>query len=212
MFVKQILTWVWQNRVKSLIGATLLSGATYTGIKYVSPDPAPAPDPYPTYRLTVEACDIQQGQQSLLDTLWMKLMICNDNGRNALERPKVKIDSASIKVCNNDSVQFRVAREKNAAGRLTPMDSLIYRDVRSNKCELANTADPRFKSVRFCAKLITSNVKTDSLCLYFMAKVWHSLNTKPDTLRTHVRVPVSYQISRSETPALALAAKRATPH
>jgi len=210
MFVKQILTWVLQNRVKTLIGATLLSGATYTGIKYGLPDSAP--DLYPTYRLTVEACDVQQGRQNLLDTLWMKLAICNDNSRNTLERPKVKIDSASIKVCNIDSVQFCVAREKNAAGRLTPMDSLVYRDVRGNRCESANTADPRFKSVRFCAKLLAPNVKTDSLCIYFMAKVWHSLNTKPDTLRNHVRVPVSYQISSSEMPALVFAAKRATPH
>jgi hypothetical protein len=207
MLFSNILNWVLQNRWKTLIGTALVSGATYMSVESGLFDPTV--NGYPKYHIRMDACAIQCDGRNLLDTLSIKLAICNDNPSNTLVRPTIKIDSAQVKLCNVDSMKFRVARLRNALGRAVAMDSLFYADVKSSKCELPNGSDPRLKQFEFCAPLMPrqQNAKTDSLCVHFTAKVYHSLNSKPDQWLMNIRVPVPlpYRLSAADSSAVSFA-------
>jgi hypothetical protein len=212
MLFPNILNWVLQNRWKTIAGAALVSGAAYWSVES-GPFRSPV-NSYPNYRLRMEACGIQCDGQNLLDTLSLKLAICNDNPGQTLVRPAIKIDSAQVKLCNIDSLKFRVARLRTPLGGSVPLDSLFYADVRGSRCELPTGSDPQLKQFKFCAPLVLrpQNANADSLCLHFTAKVYHSLGSRPDNWRMNIRVPVPPRQNAVDSTALSFAGNSSAPH
>lgn len=198
MFKNKFFTWVSQNLVKTILAAATLTGAGY--LTYddearndVRKGLSGVLDPYTKYHLRVDFCAFRQ------DTLSIKLAVCND-GSYTLPGVELKIDSASVKLCNADTVKFSVARQRNKLRQLTPMDSVFYGDVARLQCALS--PDKMLKHFKFCAPPMRNmNAKNDSLCVHLMVKVYHSNFTTPDTSSMHLRVPLD-KISVPGTPVL----------
>jgi hypothetical protein len=156
---------------------------------------------YPDYYTFLDTCSIQEGTSSDRDTLSISLSLCND-ASGTLADARVKVDSSTVKTCTAGSPTFLVAREDDGFGELVKLDSLVYGDVLGHTCKRPIEPDPRLRSFKFHAPLLSRlGANIDTVCVHFTAEIYRS-----DTLKVERKMEIKAPVNRT---SLTMAENRA---